>query len=74
MYGDAFDKAYNAFVEYAHRTRDAAAYQRIMNSADPGAELVQWHNEQGNPEAPELTPGSLESEIQRGNPTAASRS
>ena len=49
MHGDAFDKAYEAFVEYAHETRDKAAYERVMQSADPGAELVQWWNEQGNP-------------------------
>ena len=49
MYGDAFNNAYRAFVEHCQNTGDQASYQRVMNSADPGAELVQWHNEQGNP-------------------------
>lgn len=43
---DTFDRAYEAFVDYAHRTRDQATYQRVMQSADPGEALVQWHKEQ----------------------------
>jgi hypothetical protein len=61
MHGDAFDAAYEAFVAYAHQTRDAATYNRVMQSEDPGAELVQWHNEQGN-----FSPKGLEPEIERG--------
>jgi hypothetical protein len=63
MHGDAFQRAYDAFVEYAHRTRDQETYQRVMNSADPGAELVAWHNEQGNPSP---SPESVEAAMQQG--------
>lgn len=43
---DVFDKAYESFVDYAHRTRDQATYQRIMSDSDPGEALVKWHKEQ----------------------------
>ncbi len=43
---EVFDKAYENFVDYAHRTRDQATYQRVMTSGDPGEALVQWHKEQ----------------------------
>lgn len=63
MHGDGFQKAYDAFVAYAHETRDQATYQRIMQSADPGAELVQWWNEQGNPSP---SPEAYEAAMQQG--------
>jgi hypothetical protein len=42
---ETFDRAYEEFVDYAHKTRDQATYQRVMSSADPGEALVQWHKE-----------------------------
>ena len=42
-YGPAFDAAYAAFVDHVSATRDMDAYNRVMNSADPGQELVRWH-------------------------------
>src|SRR4029079_17757439 len=44
-HGDVFQKAYDAFSDYVSQSRDQAAYQRVMNSADPGEELVKWHRE-----------------------------
>ena len=43
---ETFDNAYQAFIDHAHKTRDAATYQRVMTSPDPGEALVQWHKEQ----------------------------
>jgi hypothetical protein len=43
---EVFDKAYEEFVDYTHKSRDQATYQRVMQSADPGEALVQWHREQ----------------------------
>jgi hypothetical protein len=63
MHGDGFDNAYQSFVERIRATGDQATYQRVMSSADPGAELVRWWNEQGNPSPSE---GSYESAIQEG--------
>jgi hypothetical protein len=63
-HGDALHNAYQAFVEYAHATKDQATYDRIMQSADPGQALVEWHNEQGNPTpSPE---GPYDAAIQQG--------
>jgi hypothetical protein len=42
---ETFDRAYEEFVDYAHKTRDQATYQRVMQSSDPGEALVQWHKE-----------------------------
>jgi hypothetical protein len=42
---ETFDRAYEDFVDYAHKTRDQATYQRVMQSSDPGEALVQWHKE-----------------------------
>jgi hypothetical protein len=42
---ETFDQAYEDFVEYAHRTRDQATYQRVMASGDPGEALVQWYKD-----------------------------
>jgi hypothetical protein len=63
MHGDGFHNAYQAFIEHVARTQDQAAYQRVMTSADPGAELVAWHNEAGNPTA---SPEALEVARQQG--------
>jgi hypothetical protein len=63
-HGDGLNKAYEAFVDYAHATKDKATYDRIMQSADPGQALVEWHNEQGNPTpSPE---GPYDAAIQQG--------
>jgi hypothetical protein len=62
IHGEGFDKAYHAFVNHMQRTRDAAAYQRVMQSPDIGEALVQWHNEMGNP----IPEGNLEAEIEQG--------
>jgi hypothetical protein len=43
---EVFDKAYEEFVDYAHKTRDQATYQRIMQSGDPGEALVTWYKDQ----------------------------
>jgi hypothetical protein len=43
---EVFDKAYEDFVEYAHKTRDQATYQRVMQSSDPGEALVSWYKDQ----------------------------
>ena len=43
---ETFDNAYEAFVDHAHKTRDAATYQRVMHASDPGEALVQWYKEQ----------------------------
>jgi hypothetical protein len=43
---ETFDQAYESFVDYAHRTRDQATYQRVMQSSDPGEALVQWYKDQ----------------------------
>jgi hypothetical protein len=43
---ETFDSAYEAFVDYAHRTRDQATYHRVMNASDPGDALVKWYKEQ----------------------------
>jgi hypothetical protein len=42
---ETFDQAYESFVDYAHKTRDQATYQRVMQSSDPGEALVQWFKE-----------------------------
>jgi hypothetical protein len=43
---ETFDAAYEEFVDYAHRTRDQATYQRVMQSSDPGEALVSWYKDQ----------------------------
>jgi hypothetical protein len=43
---ETFDRAYEEFVDYAHKTRDQATYQRIMQSSDPGEALVSWYKDQ----------------------------
>jgi hypothetical protein len=43
---EVFDKAYEEFVDYAHKTRDQATYQRVMQSSDPGEALVTWYKDQ----------------------------
>jgi hypothetical protein len=43
---ETFDRAYEEFVDYAHRTRDQATYQRVMQSSDPGEALVTWYKDQ----------------------------
>jgi hypothetical protein len=43
---EVFDKAYEEFVDYAHKTRDQATYQRVMQSSDPGEALVSWYKDQ----------------------------
>jgi hypothetical protein len=43
---ETFDQAYEEFVDYAHRTRDQATYQRVMQSSDPGEALVSWYKDQ----------------------------
>jgi hypothetical protein len=43
---ETFDRAYEEFVDYAHRTRDQATYQRVMQSSDPGEALVSWYKDQ----------------------------
>ena len=45
-HGDSFDKAYEAFIDHSHRTRDQATYQRVMQAGDPGQALVDWYKEQ----------------------------
>jgi hypothetical protein len=62
MHGDGFESAYHAFIEHCKATGDKASYDRVMNSADVGAELVQWHNEMGNP----ISEGTLEEAMQQG--------
>lgn len=44
--GETFDKAYEAFIDHTHRTRDQATYQRVMQSGDPGQALVDWYKQQ----------------------------
>jgi len=44
--GEVFDKAYEAFLDHATRTRDMATYQRVMQSGDPGQALVDWYKQQ----------------------------
>jgi hypothetical protein len=44
-HSETFDRAYEDFVDYAHKTRDQATYQRVMQSSDPGEALVQWFKE-----------------------------
>lgn len=44
-HGDSFDKAYEAFIDHAHRTRDQATYNSVMQAADPGEALVRWYQE-----------------------------
>jgi hypothetical protein len=43
---EVFDQAYEEFVDYAHKTRDQATYQRVMQSSDPGEALVSWYKDQ----------------------------
>jgi hypothetical protein len=43
---EVFDAAYEEFVDYAHKTRDQATYQRVMQSSDPGEALVTWYKDQ----------------------------
>jgi hypothetical protein len=43
---EVFDKAYEEFVDYAHKTRDQATYHRVMNASDPGEALVTWYKDQ----------------------------
>lgn len=43
---DKFNEAYNAFTDYVSKSRDQAAYQRVMASHDPGEALVQWYKDQ----------------------------
>ena len=43
---ETFDAAYEAFVDYAHKTRDQATYHRVMNASDPGEALVSWYKDQ----------------------------
>jgi hypothetical protein len=43
---ETFDRAYEEFVDYAHKTRDQATYQRVMQSSDPGEALVSWYKDQ----------------------------
>jgi hypothetical protein len=43
---ETFDRAYEEFVDYAHRTRDQATYHRVMQSSDPGEALVSWYKDQ----------------------------
>jgi hypothetical protein len=54
-YGPAFNQAYAAFVDHVSATRDMDAYNRVMNSAHPGEELVRWHAE--NPYAAAVQEG-----------------
>jgi hypothetical protein len=64
LYGEqVFNNAYSAFVHYCEQTKDQAAYQRVMNSPDVGAELVQWHSENAHLEGP--TP-DFEAEMEQG--------
>jgi hypothetical protein len=61
-YGPAFDAAYAAFTAHVSGTRDMDAYNRVMNSAHPGEELVRWHAE--NPYASEMQQGRHDVEFQ----------
>jgi hypothetical protein len=63
LYGDAFDNAYQSFIEHVRATGDQAAYQRVMESGDVGAALVAWHNEMGNPSP---SPEAYEAAMQQG--------
>jgi hypothetical protein len=46
QHGDVFDRAYEEFVDYAHKTRDQATYQRVMQDGSPGEALVRWYKDQ----------------------------
>ena len=45
-HGDKFKNAYDDFTDYVGKTRDQAAYQRVMASSDPGEAMVQWWKDQ----------------------------
>lgn len=53
---DKVDAAVRAFHDYVSRTRDQAAYNKVMGAPDVGEALMEWHEQGGPTEQPPANP------------------